>query len=125
MKKTIAKILACLSVLGVTIGTTYALSTYQTCVILQGQSSVSSESVGTSKKAELFAQTYSDSKTKMRVDIYAAWSGWPYTKEFTTEVVPKNTVKYTETQSRNSNFYIKLSTMGNKDTHGWGSIKAL
>lgn len=125
MKKTLVKIFACFAVLCITIGTTYALSTFETCVILPGQSSVESESVGTSKKGELWAQAYSDSKSKMKVDIYAAWTGWPYTKEFSTEVVPKNVVKYTETQSRNSNFYIKLSSMGSLDTHGVGSIQAL
>ena len=84
--------------------------------------SVTSSSVGVSKSAVYKAHNNASSSTSLTVQAYACWTGWPYTCESETSISPSGDYRYTEQQSKNSNFYIKL--VGYYKCAGSGSVKA-
>lgn len=60
------------------------------------------------------------------VGVYAAWTGWPYTKEYAGSVFANGILEYRETQSKDSVFYLKLRPMNpSKQSHSYGTIKAI
>ncbi|MFR1685998.1 MAG: hypothetical protein ACLSVX_02305 [Massilimicrobiota timonensis] len=127
MKKTLVKIFACFAVLCMTVVGTYAASTSATCILYKGNTSAETSSVGVSKKSTITASHYSDSGNAVNVYHFCAWTGWPYTVEYSTAFYPKTgTLTHTEAQSRNSNFYLKLENLGlGSSAHVKGTIKAL
>ena len=52
--------------------------------------------------------------------IYAAWTGWPYTKEQTHTLGPGSSASWKETQSKNSVYYLQLNS--NSDAAALGKI---
>lgn len=114
-----------LFVVCITIVTVFALSVTSSRTLNKGISSVETDSVGVSMKADIYVESYSDSKNGANISLMAAWTGWPYTVEYSTAIHPGKIVKRTETQSRNSNFYLKLQNHGmNKGAHVYGRITA-
>lgn len=99
---------------------TYAASTSATVAIGKSESSKSSSSVGVSTSAKYSATNYASSSKNMTMEAYACWTGWPYTCESSTTIAPSGSYNYTETQSKNSNFYIKL--IGYNACSGYGSV---
>lgn len=108
MKKTLIKIFACFAVLCITVVGTYAASTSSTCYLNKGTYSVETSSVGVSTKATGSATNYSDSTNGINMTIMSAWTGWPYTVEYSTAVHPGDSYSKDVTQDRNSVFYLEL-----------------
>lgn len=100
--------------------TAYAASTSATVAIGKNDYSKSSSSVGVSTRAKYSATSYASSTKNMTMKAYACWTGWPYTCESSTTIAPSGSYSYTETQSRNSNFYIEL--VGYNACSGYGSV---
>ena len=123
MKKNISFVMAFALLCILFIGTVvYATSTYSTVSISKNDNSKSSNSVGVSKSATFNAHNYASSSACLTMKAYACWTGWPYKCESSTTISPIGDYTYTEQQSKNSSFYIKL--IGNKQCIGNGSVKA-
>lgn len=56
----------------------------------------------------------------MVMQAYACWTGYPYTLESSVSIRPSGKYSYTETQKRNSNYYVRL--VGNKACNGSASV---
>ena len=125
MKKFLTKLFTGLGILSISIVTVNALSITSSCTLKIGQSSVSTDSVGVSKSAEAYGKCYSNSERGCNFSIYACWTGWPYTCEYsTTMYVGQDPVNHTETQSNDSNFYVELANRNDfgYQTHAYGQI---
>lgn len=81
---------------------TYAASTSSSIAIGKNDYSKSSSSVGVATRAKCSATNYSTSTKNMTMEVYACWTGWPYTCETSTDIAPSGSYNYTESQSRNS-----------------------
>ena len=101
--------------------TAQAASTSASVSITKNDDSVSSSSVGVSKSARYYASNYSTSTGNMTMNAYACWTGWPYSRESSVDISPTGTYSYTESQDKNSSFYIEL--YGSKLCKGYGSVR--
>jgi hypothetical protein len=126
MKVKLLRIFVVLSVVSLFIVGVYAANSPSSCTLNKGESSKETNAVGVSKSADWMAKGYSDSTYRSYVDIYAAWTGWPYTKEYAGSVFANGILEYRETQSKDSVFYLKLRPMNpSKQSHSYGTIKAI
>lgn len=121
MKKGTVKILACLTILSSAIVGVGAQS--KSVELKRGIHSAETGSVGVSKKAEAKVTHYSDSDNPAFIYIYAAWTGWPYTREFSSSTHPGTPFSRVEKQSQDSTFYLELENHPGKVTaHAKGTI---
>lgn len=90
--------------------------------ISKGTYQVQTNAVGLSKSALCSAKNQASSETNMTMRVYACWSGWPYSIEGTYSIAPNSQYTYTETQSKDSNFYIQLT--GNYKCDGSAKVTA-
>ena len=125
MKKFLTKLFTSLCVLSVAIVAVYAVSTTSSCELKPLTRSVSTSAVGVSTKARGYGYCYANSAKPCNFSIYACWTGWPYTCEYsTTMYVGQDPVNHTETQSNDSNFYVELANRNDfgYQTHAYGQI---
>ena len=96
MKKFLTKLFTGLGILSISIVTVSALSITSSCTLKIGQSSVSTDSVGVSKSAEAYGKCYSNSERGCNFYVMAAWTGWPYSREFGTAIHPGDEITHNE-----------------------------
>lgn len=110
---------ACVSLMGATMGV-YAAATSASCGISKGVTSKESSAIGISTSAYFSGSNYSSSTERLTMAAYCAWTGWPYSRENSVSISTGGTGSFTETQSRNSNFYVRLESNGG--CSGFGSV---
>lgn len=125
MKERLIKMLSILGVISLFVVGVYAADIKDDCFLDKGYSSAETISVGVSKSAHWLATGYSDSTYGSFVDIYAAWTGWTYTREYSGSVFANGKLEYTESQENSSSYYLKLRAMNSSyQSHSYGFIKA-
>lgn len=85
--------------------------------LFSSKKSAESDAIGLAKVA--YAEVYNLSSKSVKVKFYAAWAGWPYTCEQTGKVEGLTMRSYTENQSKNSSFKLKLTSGGGVDSFGY------
>ena len=82
----------------------------------RGIRSAETGSVGVSKQADVTVTHYADSENPTYVYVYAAYTGWPYTIEYSSSAHPGTKFTHTEKQDKDSTFYVKIQNHSSKLT---------
>ena len=115
-------------VLGISLGTVlaanaiiaFASSSNASVSMKPGQTVVKTGTVGVSCNASAEGLVSDTTSGSVTYKIYAAWTGWPYTKEQTHTLGPGSSASWKETQSKNSVYYLQLNS--NSDAAALGKI---
>lgn len=101
----------------------YVFASSSASVALQyGDRSAETSKIGTSKNAVAEGLSSTQSECNIQYDIWAAWAGWPYTREQSHALGPGGYGKWPETQSRSSYYFLRMSLLGSSNAVDLGKI---
>lgn len=122
MKKYFSRFLLTVFAIGVMSINVFASTTYATVTLTNpsySSSSKTSSPVGLGTAAKAYGYSQTNSVGNVTVALLGCWSGYPYTTEASTSLKAGQSVTLTDTQSKSSNFKVKLS---GKNCYATGSI---